>query len=523
MDPVRRRFRGTPCAATGAHGTLRAMDTPTLLGSYRIERALGSGPAGCVYRARSEVAGELVAVKVMPLPPDADPVAGTRTRDAFEQEISTLRRIEPDGTVPILASGRLDGGVWLASPLRFEPSLDEVLEEGALPPAAVAELVDGLAATLDHCHGHDIVHRSLKPENVFVTARGALLTDFAFPGRASRAYLQGEPAAGRVSHAAPEQVLGYCQTPASNQYALAVLALRALTGRLPFDPSDTIEYLHGTVYREPDLSGLGEALQDVLSRALAKKPDARFRSCSVLAEAFAAALAPRLRLASPAEPEPADLMLTTRPHNVPLFDAAELAGPGFRDESTTRRLRLVPRLEEPSVGRLSPPPPDDPPPGPDRDPLEAIRCEPLREAPGEEPSLPPLPPVRRPGLPEGRSWLGRLGVRMSRWLRERPFFRDIHAAYLQDWRQQAVDDSGRQRESVSPMVPTWTFRVEHGAPDAWVWVDGRVQGPIPADLEIRGRAGDRVRLEVRARGRVLAETSIVLHPMMDTTWDAERA
>jgi tRNA A-37 threonylcarbamoyl transferase component Bud32 len=268
-----------------------------IVGGYRLGIVLGRGAMGEVYEATSQATGERVAIKLLRRELLADPTHVARflrevRASAALQSPHVVRVLDASAdaaTLPYLAMERLQGHT-LAAVLR---------RDSRMPPADVVELVRHAGAGIDAASAAGIVHRDLKPQNLFHTDAGWKILDFgvATLSEDSGTLTQGG-IVGTPSYMAPEQAQGLRVDSRADIYALAAVAYRCLTGRHPFSGSDTPAILYAVVHRMPLRPGeVTELHADVdawFAIALAKAPADRFKSCALLADALAAAVAGQL-------------------------------------------------------------------------------------------------------------------------------------------------------------------------------------------------------------------------------------
>jgi serine/threonine-protein kinase len=258
---------------------------------YQVERALGAGGMGEVYLARHVLMGRPCALKVMSPALSRDPDALSR----FNREATNASRVSHPNVCAIYDFGLTgDGLVYLAMEYLEGSSLSDLLERsGPLAlPRAIA-LLGQCAAGLAAAHELGIVHRDLKPDNIMVLAgraggtETAKLVDFGIAKA-----VEGEPGqrvtrtgfvVGTPEYMSPEQLAGDPVDGRTDQYALALVFYRMLTGRLPFEGGSLQETLVKRLTDPP--RPLAEVrpelrfpagLQAVLDRALARWPDQRF-------------------------------------------------------------------------------------------------------------------------------------------------------------------------------------------------------------------------------------------------------
>ncbi|MFO0617614.1 MAG: protein kinase [Polyangiaceae bacterium] len=275
----------------------------TIAERYVIERPLGQGGMGAVFVARDERLGRSVALKT--LLASASDIGARR----LEAEARAVAALDHPGIVTLFDVVSHGAHLVLVLELVDGASLRDLLANGPLEPAEVARVVSATADALDAAHARGFVHRDVKPENLMRRADGRIaLLDFGIakpfaPGTISPAAssLTGGSILGTPAYLAPEQALGEEVVPATDQFALAVVAYELLTGSVPWRTTNlatlVADILMKTAPRAEDARpGLGPSVDAVLSRALEKTPSARYPSVREFADALADALA----MASPA-------------------------------------------------------------------------------------------------------------------------------------------------------------------------------------------------------------------------------
>ena len=250
---------------------------------------------GEIYRTEDGVLGRVVAVKVL-----AERFAdeeGIRRRFTHEA-LAAARLSNAPNTVTIFDVGEHEGRPYIVMEYLPGGSLaDRIQAEGVQPPGRALAWLRQTAAALDAAHAAGIVHRDVKPANLLLNDEGNVrVADF---GIASAVGLDSFTAAGTVlgtaGYLAPEQARGERTTPASDRYALAVVAFELLTGTRPFEmDSPTAEasaHVHGPIPNASDRNPeLPSQVDDVLAHGLAKEPEQRFAACADLVHALREAL-----------------------------------------------------------------------------------------------------------------------------------------------------------------------------------------------------------------------------------------
>jgi serine/threonine-protein kinase len=266
-------------------------------GRYEVEREIGRGGMGIVYRARDLALERPVAIKL--LPPEL--AAHEDLRERFLREARTAAVLAHPHVVPIHLVEAHDQVVFFVMGYVDGETLSaRVRRAGALPPLDVARVLREVAWALGYAHGRGIVHRDVKPDNILIehaTAR-AYVTDFGIARRTDQAGLTREGfVLGTAQFMSPEQAAGEAVDGRSDIYAVGIVAYFALTGRLPFDATTVQATLAMHLTQAPPpipslRSDLPSRLVDVVDRCLAKEPSARFQSAEELAEALDAVAAP---------------------------------------------------------------------------------------------------------------------------------------------------------------------------------------------------------------------------------------
>ncbi|MEO7001070.1 MAG: protein kinase [Ktedonobacterales bacterium] len=264
------------------------------LGSYELVRRLGEGGMAQVYLARDVRLGREVAVKVL----DRRLAERPGFRERFLREARVAAAFDHPNIVPLYDFGE-EGVLFLVMPYVSGGSLQDILVRTPLPMGEVATYGSQIADALAYAHQRKVVHRDVKPANMLMHADGRLmLSDFGLAkivSASSRsATPRNHPDAGTPEYMAPEQIGGQSDER-SDIYALGVVLYLLLTGRLPFTGASSTAVMEGHLYRLPEPprhlnAEVTSAMEAVVMRALAKKPDERFQRASELGAALLGAL-----------------------------------------------------------------------------------------------------------------------------------------------------------------------------------------------------------------------------------------
>lgn len=258
------------------------------LAGYQLLRLIGEGGTSSVYLAEHGITHQIVAMKIVPLPPGS---ARSAAATQFLEAASAACRLHHPGIVESHEAG-LEGALgWLT--MESVPGTDLVRytrQPRLLPDRLVLDLCARLAGALAHAHGLGVVHRDLKPGNVLVNwaTDTVKLADFGLARSAGAANTGTGIVMGSPAYMAPEQLAGAVPSPASDLYALGVLLFELLTGRLPHG-GETMGELLRQVAQDPapDLltlkPGMPAELGQLLSALLSKSPAARPTSGDAIA------------------------------------------------------------------------------------------------------------------------------------------------------------------------------------------------------------------------------------------------
>ncbi len=271
------------------------------VGPYEIVAQIGAGGMGEVYRARDTRLGRDVAIKVLPVEFAADPDRLRR----FEQEARAVAALDHPNILAIHDIGTHDGAPYIVTELLEGESLRERLSSGALPVRRAVEVVVQIAQGLAAAHEKGIVHRDVKPGNVFVTRDGHVkILDFGLakltPPRTAEerakatTVLEATDAGivlGTVAYMSPEQVLGKPLDARSDLFSLGVVLYEMLSGTRPFQKENAPETMAAILKEEPpDLAESGKPIPPGLDRivrhCLEKEPASRFQTARDIAFAL---------------------------------------------------------------------------------------------------------------------------------------------------------------------------------------------------------------------------------------------
>ena len=261
-------------------------------GRFVIIEERGRGGMAVVYRAYDNVLQRTVALKVL-LPHLAANVEFARR---FEREAITAANLRHPNVVIIYDVGSHESFQYIVMEYLDGPTLQQEIQKGSLPLSRAIPIIRQLASALDYAHQQGLVHRDVKPANVLVGARDHVtLTDFGLVKAANMTKITAEGmTSGTLKYMSPEQAMGKELDGRSDVYSLGVVAYEMLSGEAPFSAVTPYQILSELINKEPPpLSALNPnvsmRVEQVVLRALAKEPAARFATAGELASALASA------------------------------------------------------------------------------------------------------------------------------------------------------------------------------------------------------------------------------------------
>jgi serine/threonine-protein kinase len=268
------------------------------IGRYKIVRELGRGAMGVVYLATDPTIGRSVAIKTIRLGEVTNAEERARLRERLFREARSAGVLSHPGIVTIYDMEAQDDVAYIAMEYVNGPTLDQLISGQPLPADRMFSILGQAAVALDYAHQKGIVHRDIKPANIMVTEDGlSKITDFGIAKISTNdQFTMTGAIVGTPHYMAPEQVQGLAVDGRADQFSLAVITFEMLTGEKPFTGEQLTTVVYKIVAEEPVLahrlnSTLNQQITNVLRRALAKKPDARYPNCEKFVDALEAACA----------------------------------------------------------------------------------------------------------------------------------------------------------------------------------------------------------------------------------------
>jgi serine/threonine protein kinase/tetratricopeptide (TPR) repeat protein len=269
----------------------------TRLGPYEVVAAIGAGGMGEVYRARDVRLHREVAIKVLP----AHLVDTPQARERFQREARAVAALQHPYICTVHDIGEaVDGHAFLVMELLQGETLQQRLARGPLDLASLVEIANDLAGALDAAHHAGIVHRDVKPANIFLTPHGPKILDFGLakaapqeaaavstlPTRTVPAPLTDPGSAvGTMAYMSPEQLRGEDLDARTDLFSLGLVLYEMATGRAPFTGTTTAVVTAAILYEQPAAPhtirrDLPPRVEDIILKAIEKDRALRYQHAS---------------------------------------------------------------------------------------------------------------------------------------------------------------------------------------------------------------------------------------------------
>lgn len=315
----------------------------TRLGQYEIIEELGKGGMATVYRAYQPGAGRYVAIKIIHRALASD----KQGLERFEREAQLVTRLEHPYLLPVFDVNTTNDPPYIVMRYLEGGTIKDVIEKRAIVPLGeILYLMRQIAGALDYAHRQGVVHRDIKPSNIMVDEDGnAFLTDFGIArinegeGLTQTGFTVGTP-----GYMSPEQGMAEdAITPAADVYSLGVMLFEMATGKSPYSGSTPMALLMKHI-QEPIPSALKfnpdlpEAIDEIIGKAMAKDPKARYQTAGELVDALR-------EIIDTAEMRSAPQTLVT---------AATVAAQNIRDKRVDRQDEINTLMENFAAARTQP-------------------------------------------------------------------------------------------------------------------------------------------------------------------------
>jgi len=276
------------------YGLRRKASAAMRLGQYTLDRKIGEGGNGTVYRAHHAMLRRPTAIKL--IQPDK---AGAETLDRFEREVQHMSRLTHWNTVAVYDYGRSPEGIFYYA-MEYLEGIDLenlVIDFGPQPPDRVISIMTQVCSALSEAHRRGIIHRDIKPANIILCERGdvpdvAKVVDFGLAKEIdSQSHDKSKNILGTPAYIAPEAVTDPDKIgPSVDLYALGAVGYFLLTGRRVFEAKTAVDLCVQHVTAEPKPPSqmttlpIPTMLEQIILQCLAKKPEERPENAAALAK-----------------------------------------------------------------------------------------------------------------------------------------------------------------------------------------------------------------------------------------------
>jgi len=272
-------------------------------GQFTILKRIGSGGMGSVYKAEQPDMNRHVAIKIL----HSKYLARTDLVSRFRREARAMSHLSHPNTARVFLYGQLEDGscYFVMEYLEGRNLAQLVRAEGPMDPERAINVMIPVCGALEEAHQSGIIHRDLKPENIFLTTQGGIddfpkVLDFGLAKVTERQMRPGSliltqegMVFGTPEFMSPEQARGETLDGRSDIYSLGVILYELLTGKLPFDAKQPMDFINMHI-NEPPMTLAERApgreyprgLEEVLQKSLAKKPDDRFDTAAQFGQAL---------------------------------------------------------------------------------------------------------------------------------------------------------------------------------------------------------------------------------------------
>jgi serine/threonine protein kinase len=283
------------------------MQTGDIVGDYRVIALAGSGGMGDVYKIEHVITKRIEAMKVLPI----GIASGAEAVQRFEREIEVQARLHHPNIVSVYNAVRDDRSIALIMEYVEGEALQRLLDKGKLPLRTAIDYAGQVLGALAYAHQKGVIHRDVASANIIITSDGtAKLADFGLALAVTDLRVTAPGVAlGSAWYMAPEQVRAEQPDARADIYAMGAVLHEMLTGRKLFDVDGSFSVMRAQMETIPQLPSahnpeIPAALDEVVAKALAKDPSARFQSAGEFHTALESAKASVRAAASAIKPAP---------------------------------------------------------------------------------------------------------------------------------------------------------------------------------------------------------------------------
>lgn len=260
-----------------------AFEDKYIASRYHVENQIGEGGMSIVYKAKDIVTGKDVAIKIL----KEDTLKNPTNIERFNREARATASLSHPNIVRVITVGTQNGRPYMITDFIKGKTLRDVLDQrGRLSSQEALDAMNQLCSAVLYAHQNNVIHRDIKPQNVFLTPDGTIkLGDFGIATfmNASNHVTRTQAVVGSVHYLAPEVAGGHIATPQSDIYALGVTFFELVTGNVPFEADNPVDVCFKQINEKfPNIkkfnSNVPDSICDVIYKATQKSPLKRYQS-----------------------------------------------------------------------------------------------------------------------------------------------------------------------------------------------------------------------------------------------------
>ena len=264
-----------------------------LASRYRIDSHIGHGGTAIVFRGYDPLMERTVAIKVFP----SDLIGSAEAAHQFATELKVIGQLEHPNILPIYDCGHHEAVPFIVMRYADRGSLASELEQGQPTLARALDVIEQVARGLNYAHQRDMIHRDIKPQNILIEASGdAYIGDFSLAVLLNSSQtFDAQTTTGTAYYMPPEQAAGQTLDSRADIYALGATLYEMCTGQRPYEGNNWAEIVVKVLQDDPLLPcavnpNLSPNVQDVLLKAMARRPAERYASALELSAALRSAI-----------------------------------------------------------------------------------------------------------------------------------------------------------------------------------------------------------------------------------------
>ncbi len=262
-------------------------------GKYKIDKVIGRGASGTVFKATDPMMARDVAIKLLHSADELYDEGSVNSRDRFLCEAKAYGRLRHPNIVSCYSCDEVESDLLLVMEYVDGVTLKEMFDrQEPIDRARAVSIVLQILDALSYAHKKGVIHRDIKPSNIMIDADGHVkITDFGIARLDTTDLTRTGMVLGSPGYMSPEQFMGRKVDTRTDIFSVAVIFYQLITGKLPFSGRDLGEILHKVLYEEPEVPrninpSCPQALSEAIMKGLSKKAEKRFATASAFIDAI---------------------------------------------------------------------------------------------------------------------------------------------------------------------------------------------------------------------------------------------